>query len=114
MTKYSQNFCDNTAPKSRRELRLNKVFFYCVVGAFIVALTGAYLFEVNSIAAKGFQIRDLQKKIADIADYNDELALRLIDLKASPALNERIESLNMIPAGKIAYYDAAGELVARK
>ncbi|MFH0780259.1 MAG: hypothetical protein V1928_05415 [Parcubacteria group bacterium] len=114
MTKYSQNFRDNAAPATKRGSKFSKLFFYCLVGAFIVALTGAYLFEVNSIAAKGFQVRDLQKQISDIRDYNDELALQLIDLKASPELNERIESLNMIPAEKIAYYDAAGELVARK
>lgn len=114
MTKYSQNFRDNAAPKSRRGLRLNKLVFYCLIGAFIVGLTATYLFQVNSISAKGFQVRDLQKQIADIRDYNDKLQLQLIDLKSSPEITGKIKNLNMVPAEKVAYYDAAGELVARK
>lgn len=114
MTKYCQNFRDCTAPIAKNGFKFNKIIFYCLAGALVVSLTVVYLFEVNSIAAKGFFVRDLQKQISQIKSDNEKLQLRLIDLKASPDISKRIENLKMIPVDKISYYDASGELVVRK
>jgi len=85
-----------------------------ILGALIVGSIGAYLFEVNRIAAQGFQIRELENQIYSMQEENEKLSIQMVEMQSMSAVESRIENMAMIPVDNIAYYDSASPVVARK
>lgn len=116
MTKYSftkSNLC--SAPTGRLSKAKRPI-----LGVFLmVMLVGAlsiYLLEVNSIAAKGYEIRNLEEQVDEIQAENEKLAVRVIELKSMNELDEKVAALDMVPVGGMTYYDTMDmdQVVARR
>ena len=73
-----------------------------------------YLLQVNAIAAKGFEIRDLESQVNILDEENEKLSVRVVELKAMTELDDKVAELNMVPIDSIVYYDTAGQVVARR
>jgi len=73
-----------------------------------------YLVEVNYIAAKGFQVRDLEKEITLLEEENEKLQVQVVQLKSMTDLSEKVQELGMVPVDKITYFETTGQVVARR
>jgi Tfp pilus assembly protein PilN len=114
MTKYSSEF---TPCKPKFQLPGGKIV-KCVVGGFMlvlfVATIGGYLYQVNSIATKGFQSRDLEKQIFALQQENEKLQLSLIEMQTMPILMKKIEKLSMVPVDKVTFFDSSNQVFVRR
>lgn len=114
MTKYSltkSNLC--SAPTGR----LSKAKKPIIAVFLLVMLVGAlsiYLLEVNNIAAKGYEIRELESQVNEIQEENEKLAVRVIELKSMNELDEKVAALDMVPVDGMTYYDTIGQVMARR
>ena len=75
---------------------------------------GIYLLEVNTIAAKGFQIREFEKQVYSLREQNDKLAIEVVEMRSMNNLDEQVSELGMVTVEDILYYDVAGQVVARR
>lgn len=114
MTKYSftkNNLC--SAPAGRLS-KARKPILGVFLMVMLVSALSIYLLEVNNIAAKGYEIRELEKQVNEIQEGNEKLAVRVIELKSMNELDEKVAALDMVPVDSMTYYDTIGQVVARR
>ena len=114
MTKYgltTSSLC--SAPKSRL-LKCKKPVIWVLLISLLVGALSMYLLQVNAIAAKGFEIRNLESQVNDLNDENEKLSVQVVELKAMNELDDKVAALNMVPIDSMVYYDTTGQVVARR
>lgn len=68
--------------------------------------------QVNSIAAKGFRIEELEKKAAQLRLENEKLKITITQLQSISKSEEIISRLGLVKSGGIEYLKTGGEVVA--
>ncbi len=98
--------------KFRKQIKhitfLDKVFartaLLNIVIFCMILLTGfAYIAEINSVTAKGYQIRELEEQISELTVHNERMELEVATLQSMQNVNERIRMLGMVPSGGVDY-----------
>jgi hypothetical protein len=81
---------------------------------FLIAVFGVgYLIQVNSLATKGYQIKDLEKKVAQLNQEKSDLQLEALSLQSVGSVNAKLEEMNMVALGKEDFLAAKPVAVAR-
>ena len=87
---------------------LNVVLLVCVCLAGVF-----YLSKINSMAIKGFQIKDLEEKQAALKDNIRKSELRAAELQSSQKIQDRIAALEMVSVAKVEYAKEGGVVAVR-
>ncbi|MFA6171749.1 MAG: hypothetical protein WCW77_04945 [Patescibacteria group bacterium] len=82
---------------------LNLKLINTVIAASVAATFGFYLFGVNSLSIKGFELSEINKKVNDLNTENAELELKTMQLESYAYINEKIKNLGLVKADKIDY-----------
>jgi len=69
----------------------------------LVALCAVYLFQVNGVVAKNFELHNLQKLLQQNQDKNQMLSISLMQIRSLDNLERAAESLNLVAIDKINY-----------
>jgi len=95
---------------------LSSLNFNIIVAFLICVVAVLYFIQINSAAAKGFEIKDLEMKIEELKDSNKKLELKTAELKSMTSIKERVGGLNMktLAAGGIDYIVPGSTAVALK
>ena len=100
------------APKARTpEGSWKAVVVFAIVTA--VSLAG-YLAEVSSTSSKGFEIRKLQSDIATLKDESAKSEFRLAEGQSVQSLEQKVQSLGMVPTDHVEYIVPTNPVVARR
>ncbi len=81
----------------------------CVITALVGIL---YVLQVNSISVKGYEISDLQKKIALLEQDRERLDVEIAQYRSMGSIHERVKSLDMVAVGNVTYITPVGTAVA--
>lgn len=73
------------------------LIFFIIVGIFF------YILQVNTIAAKGYKIRGLKKKIDTLGNESKILQVNISNLKSINFLQSKTQALNMLKAQDVEY-----------
>ena len=88
-----------------------------VIGFVLIAvafLSGAlYLYQVNSIATKGYEFREIENKIQESEKEINKLKIKEVELKSMYNIEKATEGLNLITASEISYLDIAGPVAMK-
>jgi len=90
--------------KSRKSLFL--------VFALILIICFFYLWQTNSLATKGYQIKDLQDRVSDLRKTNKHLQLEMTELRSTERITKEIEALKMVSVARVEYIKSDGSAVA--
>lgn len=71
-----------------------------------------YLFQINSMTTKGYNIKDLEDRAADLREQNKKLQLQITDLRSTERINQELQRLNMVEVARVEYLQANGNSVA--
>lgn len=82
------------------------VVLICVLGVF-------YIFEVNNLATKGYEIRELEKKVQDLKDKNEKLKIREAELRSIYNIESKMEELNMTVPKDVSYFTLPGNVAMK-
>ncbi|MEK7159132.1 MAG: hypothetical protein AAB766_01380 [Patescibacteria group bacterium] len=113
MTKYCQNLKVERSTTVKFK-KFSKTLALIGLAMYLVVAIGAYLSEVNYITTKGFYQRDLESQIAELRDSNEKLQSKVVEMKSTTDLSEKIQGLNMVKVDQITYFDTTGQTVARR
>lgn len=94
--------------------KLKSFNFNIVILTLIVLISLLYLAQVNSVAAKGFEIKDLEKRIEELKESNKKLELKVAELRSRGYIGEQIQKLNMVSVSSIDYLSDTSMAVAYK
>jgi len=79
----------------------------------IISLTGFFhLVQINNLATKGYNIKDLEEKVATLKEKNKDLEIMVTDLRSSERINKEVENLDMEQVVRVEYLKANGASVA--
>jgi outer membrane murein-binding lipoprotein Lpp len=71
------------------------------VCALLVVVGGAYIFEVNALATRGYEVEQLEAKMSELQTSNQELATDLAAAQSLTALKTKLPELNMVEPTKV-------------
>jgi len=72
---------------------------------FFVGILGAHVYSVNSNAVQGYQVRQLEKKIASMQEENARLRIQEADAKSFQRIDEARESLSLDQSSNPQYFE---------
>jgi cell division protein FtsL len=77
--------------------------FNVLILALIMVFGFLYLFQINSLGTKGYEIRQLEQKIKILQVDNKALQLQSSNLSSITKIQKDAETLNMVPATEVTY-----------
>lgn len=113
MTKCGQTF-DRSLRTKKSSIKVTKFYSLALIGCLVCLSLFVYLLEVNTIAAKGFKVRDLENGIQSVQDENEKLAMTVVELQATKNIDGRISGLGLVAVDKVEYLGEAGKTVAQR
>ncbi|MDO8240920.1 MAG: hypothetical protein Q7T51_03010 [Candidatus Moranbacteria bacterium] len=82
------------------------VFCVCIGGA-------AYLYQVNDIATKGYEIRDLENQIQDLSKESKKMEIREVELRSMYNIEKASQDLNLVNSNDVTYVEIDGPVAMR-
>jgi len=93
-----------------RDIRvLNSLLLAGIIAAFV-----GYLALNNQAAAKGFAMRAVEKRIAELEDRRQKLDLQVVAGQSMDAIDAKIKGLGLVPVAAVDYVTGASGVVAVK
>jgi len=80
---------------------------------FVASTTAFYLFQVNDLATKGFEVRDLENKIQELQKENKKLEIREVELTSMYSIEKSTESLGLVNSGNASYVEMGGTVAMK-
>jgi cell division protein FtsL len=102
MTKFI-NLSSNRFSKPRRSwagVQFNSRIFGITITVFCVIALVGYLIEVNNMATKGYQIKELENRVAELKQEKADLDLQALSLQSVGNVKDKVESLGMVTASE--------------
>jgi hypothetical protein len=101
----------NTNNKKEKILGfINPVF---VLVAFIILAGILYLYSINKSAAKGFQVKQVEKDITELKNENEQLKIKEAQLKSLYYLEEASKNLDMTGTKSVSYIEESGPVALK-
>jgi cell division protein FtsL len=112
---YSTVKKNKRTPVSRTNKSTNLILVLNVVAIVMsVSLFTGYLVVNNSSTAGGFEVRNLERQIAELQDQSDRLDLELVSMQAMSNIEKQINELGFVPITGLEYISGAPAVVAVK
>ncbi|MCX6743842.1 MAG: hypothetical protein NT116_06470 [Candidatus Parcubacteria bacterium] len=83
-----------------------------IMGVLVFCCGMIYLWQINGLATRGYQIKELEEKAAELKDTNQKLQIQITQLRSTSRLEEKVAQLNMVEVSRIEYLQANGSTVA--
>lgn len=73
----------------------------------------AYLFQVNSIATKSFEVRELESKIQELSKENKKMEIREVELRSMYNIEKASKDLNLVNSKDVTYIEINGPVAMK-
>lgn len=77
------------------------------LGALALVFGGGMLAQINGSASHGYEIRSLEKKIADLKDEQEKLEYDVASEQSIQAVERHVADYGLVPAERVEYVTAA-------
>lgn len=69
----------------------------------IVFFGFVYLFEVNNLGTKGYQIRSLEQQVRTLEESQKTLKMQASNLESINQIQGQVQKLNFVPSNNVTY-----------
>jgi hypothetical protein len=97
----------------RGSFELNFKSLAVALGSIVFILGVFYLYQVNDLATKGYEIRDIEKQIADLSQVNKNNRIKEVELKSMYNIEKTAQNLNLVSTKEITYLNLSGEVAMK-
>lgn len=87
-------------------------FKNCGLGIIAIVAIFGYLFSVNALAIKGFEIKELQKEITSLEKEHNDLKFEVAKLQSIDDLENSSENFGLIKISQAQYINSAPDAIA--
>jgi cell division protein FtsL len=95
-------------------LRFSFKLFWIIFITLIITLPIFYIFQVNDLTSKTYQIRDSQKKINELFSENEGLEIKLSKLNSLVNIETLIKKFNFEKADRIHYIQISESQIVKE
>lgn len=106
-------------PKSSSKKRFfifsgfNFKFFNLVLGSLVFLLGIGYLLQINSLATRGYAIKDLEERVEELKQEKSDLELESLGLQSMSAVQDKVNDLGMVVVKNSDYLQPMPVVIAR-
>ncbi len=93
--------------------RISLVAWSLILAAAVIFSGAFYLFQVNSIATQGFEIKKIENKIQDAEKENKKLKIKEIELKSMQNIEKATQEFNLVSPEGISYVEIDGPVAMK-
>jgi cell division protein FtsB len=84
-----------------------------VVAILVCALGLLYIFQINNMATKGYEVEDYEKKLSSVKKENQKMMVRLADLESMYEVESKTKKkLQIVNPNDITYITSSSSVVA--
>jgi hypothetical protein len=118
MSKFTRIFAqkrERSRPKTNgifAKFKINQLKLGITLFILIIASGFAYLGLINNVAARGFEIKDLEKKVENLQLESKKLEIKAAELESIQEITKAKNSLNLVEISKIEYIETTQPTVA--
>ena len=87
--------------KTKTSISTYRLNLSLVVSVFMLGIT--YLFVINSLGTKGYEIRKLEEQVRILEDDQKNLQIQAADLQSINTIMEETSKLNFVPTTNVTY-----------
>lgn len=102
---FSQN-CRGSVTFSPKSIMVVLVFTVFIFGSF-------YLYQVNDLATKGYEIRDIENEIKKLKADNEKNKIQEVELKSMHNIEKAAEDLNLVSSKNSTYLNLKGPVAMK-
>ena len=85
-----------------------------IILALIVLILGIfYLYQVNDLATKGYEIREIEKQIIELSEMNKKNRIKEVELRSMYNIEKTAENLNLISSKGMTYINLNGSVAMK-
>lgn len=112
--KKQANYAYQNSDKGKKMFDGRANIFKNLLIIAVIAVSISYLLCINDLSIKGFEIKDLKKQVQKITDDNQQMEIKIADLKSLDSVYDRAQDLRMVKVDKIEYLTTTETTVAMK
>ena len=71
-----------------------------------------YLVQINSLATKGYEMKNLDEQISELKSKNKRLEIQIAELSSTERILAQLDKLEMVEVARVEYLKANGTSVA--
>lgn len=90
---------------------LNAIIFM-MIGCVIFA-GAVYLYQVNNITIKGYEIKEVENKIKDLEKESQKLKIREVESRSMYNIEKATEDLNLVNSANVSYVEMKGPMAMK-
>jgi len=127
----ARNFGNETAPRKRtasvdsgfviRKIKqsshstgkIGLEFVMAVMAVGIITAGAFYLFQVNSIAIQGYEVKEAENRIQSLEKENQKLKIQEVESRSMYNIEKSTENLNLISSSEISYIEVKGPMAMK-
>lgn len=84
-----------------------------ILAAIIVSLGSFYLFQVNDLATKGYEIKEVENEIKELKKINAENKIKEVELRSMYNIERSTEELNLVSSDDVSYLEINGPVAMK-
>jgi len=92
--------------------QINSRNWLLVLMGMILVCGFFYLWQINSLATKGYEIKGLEEQVAELRQINKKIDLEITELRSTNRLNNAVKELGLVEVVRVEYLKANGTSVA--
>jgi len=104
--------CDRFGFSSGR-MRISLISLSTLVLAAILFSGLFYLYQVNDLATKGFEIKEAESRIESLQEERKKLKIKETELKSMYNLEREIKDMNLVNCSNISYIEYSSPLAMK-
>ena len=93
--------------------QLNLVSLVFVVAMGVLTCGAFYLYQVNDIATKGYEIRKLESQIQDLSKESKKMEIREVELRSMQNIEKASQDLGLVNSDEVSYVEINGPVAMR-
>ncbi|MCX6762125.1 MAG: hypothetical protein NTY33_04800 [Candidatus Moranbacteria bacterium] len=80
---------------------------------FVIFSSAFYLFQVNDLAVKGYDIRELENKISELDKENKQMQIHEMELRSMYVIEKSAADFNLVSPVNVSYLGASNTVALR-
>ena len=93
--------------ESKGSIKIGLASFCFLMVVFAISFGAYYLFQVNKIAIKGYEIKDLENQIAELQKENKKMEIKEMELKSMYSIEKSAEGFNLVNPKNVSYLEGS-------
>jgi hypothetical protein len=84
-----------------------------ILTASLIVVGAAYLYQVNGIATKGYEIREKEAKIQELKKESQQLKIKEVELRSMYNIEKAMDDLNLVTSPGVSYLEENGPMAMK-